>query len=265
MSSFTKESIVPLLQTIGLDKKEASVYLACLNATPVSPTVIARQVGLKRSTAYFYLDRLVQKKLIAFSIKGKRKLIVATPPASALSALLSAKEVKMNQEKKALQKLLPLLIRLLPERVDATQVYLYRGNASVRTIADTLLRENADNYWFGTVDNFTDVVSDESIYRQFTVPRMQQKTTGYGITDRRVLTKKRANELLGGFRKFRFVDHNINLPTGYMICGRYTVIAVKRNNDVTFIMIKDALVAELLRMAFKLLWERLPEPSPSGR
>jgi len=248
-----------LLKKIGLDDKESTIYLACLKNDFNSPVSLARQTRLKRSTVYFYLEKLLQKGLINYKIKGKRKNIIAVSPHKALSDYIAIKDENTKREKKAIQSLIPKLMQILKERTETTQVHLYEGKAGIHAVIDALIKENKDNYWFGSVDNFTDIISEEEIYRRLTLPRMKQKTTGFGITDRRVLGKKRTSERLGNFREFRFLEKKLNTPAGLMFFGDYTSITVKHNKEVKVILIKDPLVTQLIRTMFMLLWDKLPE------
>lgn len=247
------------LREIGLDSKESKLYLACLKNEQNSPASLVRQTGFKRTTVYFYLDRLQQKGLITEKVKGRRKTITAISPEISLMDLQSTVEEKVSQQKKALQNLIPQLKKMVQERIETTQFHLYEGKAGVHPISDILIKEKKDNYWFGAVENFTDIIDNDIIYRNFTLPRMKQRTTGYAITDRRVLKNKRASETLGNFRQFRFLDEIFSLPAGYIICGDYTIIGVKHDKQVKFILIKDSLVAELMRTVFMLLWDRMPK------
>ncbi len=248
-----------LLAKIGLDDREITLYLICLRNEANTPASLVRQTGMKRTTVYFYLDRLRQKGFVTETVKGRRRIIMAVQPNVALAHVQSALKEKVTQQTEVIQNLIPQLTKLVRERTETTQVHFYEGSVGMRTVADTLLQENKDNYWIGSVDNFTDIISHEEIYRRFTLRRMQQQTTGYAITDRRVLKNKRASETLGNFRKFRILDKPFTVPAGCMICGEYTLIGVKHGQELKLILIKDSLVSELIRSVFKMLWDLLPE------
>ncbi|MFA6588197.1 MAG: helix-turn-helix domain-containing protein [Patescibacteria group bacterium] len=248
-----------LLQKLGLEEKESAVYLACLKNELNSPASLARQTRLKRSTIYFYLDKLVQKGLVAHKIKGKRKGITPVAPLIGLTDFINTKSEEVERNKKVAQKLIPQLLQLTKERAETTQVHVYEGKAGTHAVIDALLKENKNIYWFGAVDEFTDIISDEEIYRWLTLKRMAQKNTNFAITDRRVFKKKRASETLGNFRKFRFLGDEFSIPAGFILFGEYTSLAVKHGKDIKVILIKDSVVTQLLQYMFTLLWDKLPE------
>ena len=55
------------LQTIGLNAKEASVYGALLGMKRGTTLSVAAAAGIKRPTAYFVLESLIEKKLVTSS------------------------------------------------------------------------------------------------------------------------------------------------------------------------------------------------------
>jgi len=247
-----------LLNRLGFDKNESALYLACLQRGADSPAQLVAQTGLKRSTVYFYLDKLFEKGLLSKSIKGKRTYIRPTLPDESINSLLQAQEKQLTLKRKAAKALIPQLMKLTQERAETTEVQLYEGASGARAVMRILLKQNKDNFWFGSTNNFADIVNPDTIYRGFTIPRMQQKTTGFAITDRRVLKRNRASEELGNFRKFRFLKDDFTMPAGFMISGTYIVIGVKYGKVVKMILIKDALITEMMRIVFMQLWDTLP-------
>ncbi len=68
------------LQGIGLDPKEAKVYLALLEIGQGGLSEIALKSKLNRTSLYPILTTLLEKKFISLSIKGRRKVYIVEPP-----------------------------------------------------------------------------------------------------------------------------------------------------------------------------------------
>lgn len=68
------------LMRFGLDEKEARVFLCLLAMGPSGMSEIARKTGMNRTTLYAVFDRLSEKQLLTYSIRGKRKVYVAESP-----------------------------------------------------------------------------------------------------------------------------------------------------------------------------------------
>jgi len=70
------------LNQIGLEEKEAEVYLAALELGPATIQDIARKSEINRTTVYQMLKNLKSQGLISETTSGKRKLILAAEPAN---------------------------------------------------------------------------------------------------------------------------------------------------------------------------------------
>ncbi|MFA6097954.1 MAG: helix-turn-helix domain-containing protein [Patescibacteria group bacterium] len=248
-----------LLKKLGLEEKEIAIYLACLQHEPNNPANLARLTGIRRSTVYFYLEKLQKRGLISRIIKGKRQLITATPPTEAFREFLNQEEEKIVQDKNVIEKLIPALTQAIKHKTPSTQVTYYEGKAGARAIIDKLIKENKDNYWFGSLDTFFPIMKAEEVYRRLTLKRIKQSTTAYAITDRRILAHKRFSETLGNYRKFRFLKENINIPAGIQLFGDNIAIASIEGESLKVVLIEDPAMAQILCFIFMTLWNSLPE------
>lgn len=88
----------PILETLGLDAKEARVYEHILHFGQSRVTPILRAVPIKRGDLYNVLRRLEQKKLIE-PIKDIKKLTYTPTDPQALETLAKAKERKLTEAK----------------------------------------------------------------------------------------------------------------------------------------------------------------------
>ncbi|HEX8965543.1 MAG TPA: helix-turn-helix domain-containing protein, partial [Patescibacteria group bacterium] len=53
------------LEQLDLSESEAKLYMSLLQTGPISVRDLAIKVGIKRTTAYLYIDLLVEKGLVA--------------------------------------------------------------------------------------------------------------------------------------------------------------------------------------------------------
>lgn len=85
-----QKRLLKLLQSLGLDDKEAQVYLASLSLGPASVLDIARAAQLQRTTVYSMVDTLQHKGLMSVEVKGFKNKFVAEDP-RALKGIIAAK------------------------------------------------------------------------------------------------------------------------------------------------------------------------------
>lgn len=68
------------LRAMGLDEKEANVYLALLHRPRMTVSEISRETNIKRATCYEYIDRLLAKDYVTREPSGKRTYYSAVDP-----------------------------------------------------------------------------------------------------------------------------------------------------------------------------------------
>ena len=73
------DKFIALLKESGLEAQATDILTFLVRSGQTTIAEIAAGTSLKRSTAYFYLDQLVEKKLVKFIKKGARRYYSATP------------------------------------------------------------------------------------------------------------------------------------------------------------------------------------------
>lgn len=96
------------LKSLGLDEKEARVYLAILELGIGSVTQISQKAEINRTTGYDILEKLCISGLVGRSFKGKKQIYNAEHPSHLLSFLNNQKK-KCDFHLEAAQKILPKL------------------------------------------------------------------------------------------------------------------------------------------------------------
>lgn len=97
-------NLIEALQNLGLNEKEAKVYLALLKRNRCSAYWISEESGLKKPTTYVILDDLIKKGLVYKVPREKKQQFVAKSPKEALALA----EEKLTITKEALPELLAL-------------------------------------------------------------------------------------------------------------------------------------------------------------
>ncbi len=249
--------MIELLKKIGLEDKEIVIYMACLEHDLNTPTSIAKQTGIKRTTVYFYIEKLLAKGLVAQKIKKVKKYIVCLPTKNAVKNYLESQKEKIADGEKLLGQL-PTektnLLNTLP-----TQVYFYEGKEGAKKLLNEILAEKDNIYWLGSIENVLSVVGEENLYKLFTLKRMTQNTSSYALTDKKILEHKRFSEQLGKFRYFKFLDSPFEIPALLVLFKNHIGMISLSGGSVKTIIIKDRLINEMVKFLFMSYWETLPE------
>ncbi len=100
--------MIEKLKNLGLNDKEARVYLAALELGEASVQEIAQKSGVKRVTAHVAIEKLKIEGLLYEEKKGKRRRIIAEMPEKLIEILLNKKN-KIEVQMAEFRKLLPEL------------------------------------------------------------------------------------------------------------------------------------------------------------
>lgn len=128
------QEILNSLSELGLNDKEARVYIAMLQLgeSPIIP--IAHLAGIKRTTVYNYLEDFLRLGLISLSTKNNRKHYIANSP-TRLQELLEDRSRKLTA-------VLPNLFSLYQQDETKPSVQMFEGLEGIKTV----LQLSLDNH-----------------------------------------------------------------------------------------------------------------------
>src|SRR5579872_4871706 len=135
------DKIIDYLKQLDLSEIEAKLYLRLLQTGPTSVRDLAQTVDIKRTTAYFYIDQLVEKGLIMKLVRGSKKLIAANEPEN-LNILVEEKLKKANEVQQGFPTILKILNTSLPQKdnTNDAEIKYYKGKNGVKKIYDEALK-----------------------------------------------------------------------------------------------------------------------------
>ena len=123
--------ILQTLKQIGLNEKQAKIYLACLELGEASIGSIAKKANLKRTTIYDLIADLLNEGYIKQTILGKKNRFIAAEPEE-LKIILKKKEALLGQ-------VLPQLNLINNVTKTKPKIWFYNGIDGLKKVyADTL-------------------------------------------------------------------------------------------------------------------------------
>src|SRR5579862_6508050 len=126
------DKIIDYLKQLDLSDAEAKLYLTLLRAGPTSVRDLAQTVDIKRTTAYFYIDQLVEKGLLMKLVRGSKKLVAANEPDN-LQFLVEKKVASAKIVRQHLPSILKALSTTLPETNSTkdAEIKYYKGRSNI--------------------------------------------------------------------------------------------------------------------------------------
>ena len=128
-----------VLEKIGLEEKEAKVYLALLQENEATATKLSKATSLDRTLMYQITNKLINKGLASYVIKNNIRYFIASEPKSFLKQL--------DEKKELIQNALPSLISTQNKKKTETKVEIFQGRKGVSTVLRIMASKGLDYYF----------------------------------------------------------------------------------------------------------------------
>ena len=245
------EKLLSVLIDIGMSDKEAEVYMAALALGAASVSAIAREAGIKRTTAYSVIDSLAQRGFMRVEMKKWKRYFAAENP----DKLVSLLEVRKN----SFERLLPDFSALYNLKGNANLVKYYEGHAAIKSLYNDLLNSvepredylviSNDDRWFGL---------DPEYFQEFT-----EKRAKLNIHARLLLKDSEAARHHKKFEKnfseeIRFLPKKVELNTNVVITPTKLVMH-QLIPPVHVLVIETKSIIDLLKQLFEVIWTSTKE------
>lgn len=237
------------LKSIGLEEKEAKVYLAALELGATNIHDLAEKSGIKRSTVYEMLKKLEPMGLITESIKGKRKLYVASDPEK-LKRSIKEKEQLLNQ-------ILPELKILNNTGATKPKITYYEGQEGLRQIHNLSLETvKKEASWISPIRSIAESVGKDFLegiierrakdkYWIRSILVTDQHFDSYKYYDPTTFEKT--------YRKIRFAPRGLNISNAIGIWDNKVAVLSSRKEGFGFI-IESEEYTNTIKILYDLLW-----------
>ncbi len=149
-------NVITQLEMLGLNGRQARVYLALLQMGSAGAIEIAKFTRFKHPTVYDVLDVLKEKRLISESVVDGRKVFSAEDP--------DQLRLIEDERQRTLDQLLPDLQGLYRSGARRPQVRVYIGSEGLKIIDAELLEVKSKEYfYFGGVREMLQKSSEEHL------------------------------------------------------------------------------------------------------
>lgn len=242
--------LIQELQHLGLDEKEAKVYLAALEFGPTTVAKLAQKSGIKRTSIYEFLPDMLARGILATTASGKRTLYTSINPRE-LNLLI-------EKQQKTLQDVIPELLLLAKKGPQKPKIRFFEGTEGLKQVwNDTLNQPEGSEVLFIAVWGETFDVLPKSFLNKYILQRKQKNIKVRCIVphDKDAVTGKKndANEL----RETLIVPKkDLPIKTKLNIYGDKIALLSFGDEKISLI-IESQQIANMMRSIFNLLWSKL--------
>jgi len=242
-----------ILEEIGLTKSEIKVYMALLELGSSATGKIVDKSKASSSKIYEILDKLMQKGLVSFIVKGGVKYFEAAPPERIMD-YMKEKEEQFDRQKEEMKKMLPeleLKQKLAQYKSEAT---IFKGIKGGETAFRYMINHmKKDDEWVGFVVAF----ANQKYFDLLT--KLHEWRSKKGLKARIIMAEKYREEGLKRerlpFTHVRYVPEELQTPAIVNVAGNITLLNIM-SEEVTVFMIENKDVADSFRNQFEKLWEQ---------
>jgi HTH-type transcriptional regulator, sugar sensing transcriptional regulator len=236
-----------VLKQMGLEEKQANVYLALLELGTASVQGIANKAGIKRPTTYLVLDELEKKGLVSL-VPQKKALYTAESPEYLIAEL--------NKRQELLKRFLPDMLALYNAKKEKPQVQLFWGKEGVSQVYAKIFE--SDQVWF-----FGNIRGVSKIYPEG-LDEFTKRVEKSDVRVRDILTRTPEDEAYAynverkGNYETRFLPKELDAPMDSAVAGD-RVVFFSFSPQIFCVMITSKEVSRSLKSMYELAW-RSAEP-----
>ncbi|EPJ44180.1 MAG: transcriptional regulator TrmB [Osedax symbiont Rs1] len=241
------------LEKLGLSQKEAIVYQSLLALGPSAIRAVAEKSGINRGTTHECLKTLLQKGVVNYLPRGRRKLFAPRDP----EVLLQIAEKQQSDLDSAIKQLkttvIPDLQHLKPD-FSSTQVQFYEGDEGIefvlRDILSTVQRSDQKDYAV-----FSSKPIRSLLYRPF--PNYTNLRIKKGIEVRVIAIGDGGEDAELSQRKWLKTAGKVDAAYIAIYPPKVAIISLASNDYPTAVVIEAKEVAAAQQIIFNTLWDLL--------
>lgn len=244
------------LKKLGLNDKEASVYVACLTLGSSPVQNIAHKAKVVRATTYVILEALMQRGLVTHFKQGKKTLFSAEPPRQLLR-LIEKQEEELKEQHHDLEKLLPELQMLMKSADEKPSVRYFEGKEGLHAMRQEIVMYCGpeDTIYSFTPTDYLNVVFPENT-ETFNLQRAAKKIKAKTIftTKSEKLRDTLLNRTIKDFNERRWISPQYFPSTSGMTIYRDRIAIGTFAGKLNGVIIESQPMAEMMRRVFYLAW-----------
>lgn len=245
-----------VLESLGLSKKEITVYLTALSLGKALVSTIAKKCGMKRTSAYATIEKLVQKGFLASFSKNKINYYSAIDPEILVDKC--KQKVKSAQENLyKMEKILPVLASL-NINVDKINVEFFNGFDGIKSMLnDVVLSQKAVNGILAIHKTSPRVLTYlENEYTPQRKEKMQGKSRIIVLDNSASLNFMQKNYKISQFEQIHFKEKLLPIDISIQIYGdKVGFYAFENEKNLYGILIQSETIVKTMNAMFLMIWE----------
>lgn len=256
------DTVIAYLKHLGIPEAGAKVYCKLLEVGPKPVRELASLFNINRTTAYLYLDLLIEKGLVMKITKGSKVFIAPNKPDAALRQLVE----NQVQFAKSLQEKLPSITDTITtayatfkdKDIEDAEIRYYKGKAGAKKIYEDALRAK-------NLCSFATLVETGGLFSENLTLFADAFKQNTALTVREILydsplIKEQAPQFLVKNKRYfyKIMPKNLQLSSEDILIydGKVAIINYKKNIDS--VMLQSPTYYTNSKELFDFIWQMIP-------
>lgn len=250
--------IQALLEGIGFNHHESTVYLQLLQSGEKAASDIARTTRLPRSTVRNTLDVLCMRGVVRKLYKKNTQYYRIDDPKALVSHLKHTLD-ETKEKIESLERSMPQFSAMLRKDAPVPKVTLYEGQAGViEAFNHSLFIDDVREILFFTSYSF---IRDKLILKnddKFYIPLRVKKRIRMRVLvgKRKDLDPRKKYNDPSELRERRYIPEKFALPGNLHIYGNFVVYFSADKGEYMAVLVESAMMADTMRALFNFVWEQ---------
>jgi len=228
------------LKLAGLTGNAAKVYLQLTKLGKANANLVAKKSGLDRSLHYTILNNLIDKGLVGYIIKDKKRIFKANNPKNLL--------IDLQDREKAINDLIPKLLNISFSSKEQNSVEIFEGRAGFKKALEECFRESDDLLFFGGKGASFDVLKWEMphMIKRFDTGKKKLR----GLINSKYLDHELCKLKNANIKGIEDLDEEATTS----VSGNIVMIHILKEKPFV-ILIRSKAIANNYRSIFEKMWE----------
>ncbi|MDP1884776.1 MAG: helix-turn-helix domain-containing protein [Candidatus Moranbacteria bacterium] len=241
--------LTKILQKIGLNEKEAKVYLAALELGETTLQRIVTKAGISRTTIYDVLESLKQRGLISAVKKSKKLYYYAEEPDSLQNEL--------DEKQDLLKKALPQLIAMANLIDRKPKIRYYEGLEGIKEVYMDSLRFPQKEILSWVAEEAFYKFDEDFLLNFYHPRRIKQKSWSREIVSDHPLTREYQQEEIGNLRKTKILSATeFPMDVSINLYGKNKIGVVSFEEEMGLIVESEKIYITL-KSLFEFMWIKI--------
>lgn len=242
------DSLCKRLESTGLSRNEARVFVALLYSGASNVGKIAEQSGVHRTNVYDALERLQEKGLVASSHQKGVGVFEAAPPQQLFQMV--------KEKEQIVQDLMPQLANIKEFSPKKSEAHVYEGLLAAKNMMEHMLEKGEPIYVYGVSTQAPALIAP--FLTQFHKRRQAKKVQFNHIYNQTGAERAKFLNTLP-YTEARVLPKEFDSAVATNICGDEVIMIIwQKKAHVVQIINQD--IADSYRRYFNLLWGMSKKP-----